>query len=53
MKVLMGTLRKEAVVDITSWEFKSHMYKALMLLTFTYGTEIWGSRQLEKAFIKA
>ena len=42
MKALMGTLRKEAIVGVTCWELKSHLFKALVLPTFTYGTEIWG-----------
>ena len=37
MKGLMGTLRKEAVVGVTSWELKSHLFKALVLPTFMYG----------------
>ena len=41
MKALMGTLRKEVVVEVTCWELKSHVSKALVLPTFTYGTEIW------------
>ena len=40
MKALMGTLRKESVVGVTSWELKSHLFKMLMLRTFTYGIEI-------------
>ena len=40
MNALMGTLRKEAVA--TRWELKSHLFKALVLPTFTHGTEIWG-----------
>ena len=42
MKALMGTLRKEAVVGVTCWELKSHLFKALVPPTFTYGIEIWG-----------
>ena len=42
MKVLMGTSRREAVVGITCWELKSHIFKALVLPTFTYDTKIWG-----------
>ena len=41
LKALMGILRKEDVVLVTSWEHKSHLFKALMLPTFKYGTEIW------------
>jgi hypothetical protein len=41
MKALIATLRKEAVVRITFQEFKSHLFKALMLLTFTYVAKIW------------
>jgi hypothetical protein len=42
MKTLMGTLRKEAIVRVTCWELKSHPFKGLVLLTFTYGTKTWG-----------
>ena len=42
MKVLMGTLRKEVVVGVACWELKSHLFKALVLPTFMFGTEIWG-----------
>ena len=42
MKALMGTLRKEAVIGVTSRELKSHRFKTLVLPTFTYGTTIWG-----------
>ena len=38
----MGTLGIEVVVGINCWELKSHLLKALVLLTFTYGSEIWG-----------
>jgi hypothetical protein len=38
----MGTLRTEAVVGVTCWELKSHLFKALVLSIFTHGTEIWG-----------
>ena len=38
----MGTSRKEAVVGVTCWELKSHLFNALVLPTFTYGTKIWG-----------
>ena len=41
-KALMGTLRKEVVIGATCWELKSHVFKALVLPTFTYGTKIWG-----------
>lgn len=36
----MGNLRKEGVVGVTFWELESHVPKALVLPTFTYGTEI-------------
>ena len=39
---LLSTLRKEEIVGVTCWELKSHLFKAKMLSTFTYGTEIWG-----------
>ena len=42
MKAFMGTLRKEAVVRVTCWELKSHLFKDLVPPTFTYGTKIWG-----------
>ena len=42
MKALMGTSRRETVVGVTCWELKSHLFKALVLPTFTYGTKIWG-----------
>ena len=42
MKVLTGILGEEAVVGLTFWEFKSHLFKALVPPTFTYGTGIWG-----------
>ena len=42
LKALMGTLRKEAVIGVTCWELKSHLFKALVVPTFTYGTEFWG-----------
>ena len=42
MKVLMGTLKKEVVVGVTCWELKSHLFKALVLPTFMFGTKIWG-----------
>ena len=42
MKALMRTLRKEAVVGVTCWKLKSHLLKALVLPTFTYGIKIWG-----------
>ena len=36
MKAFMGTLRKELVIGVTCWELKSHLFKALVVLTFTY-----------------
>jgi hypothetical protein len=42
MKALMATLKKEAIVGVTWWVLKSHLFKALMLPTFTYDTNIWG-----------
>ena len=41
MKALMGTSRKEAIVKVRCWELKSHLFKALVLPTFMYSTEIW------------
>ena len=42
MNALMGISKKEAVVGITCCELKSHLFKALVLPTFMYGTENWG-----------
>ena len=42
IKAFMGTYRKEAVIKVTYWELKTHLFKALVLPTFTRGTEIWG-----------
>ena len=39
MKGLMGTFWKGAVVNITCWDFKSHLFKALVLPTIMYDTE--------------
>jgi hypothetical protein len=30
------------VVTVRCWELKSHLFKNLLLLTFTYGIVIWG-----------
>jgi hypothetical protein len=38
----MANLMKKKVVRVTCWELKSHPFKALVLLTFTYIIEIWG-----------
>jgi hypothetical protein len=38
----MGTLKKEAIVGVPCWELTSHLFKALILPTFTYGPKIWG-----------
>ena len=38
----MGTLRKEAVVNVTCWELICHLFKVLVLPTVMYGTKIWG-----------
>jgi hypothetical protein len=40
MKVSMGTLREEAMVGVTCWALKFHLFKALALST--HGTKIWG-----------
>ena len=37
-----GTLRKEAIVGVTCWKLKSHLFKGSVLPTFTNGTGIWG-----------
>ena len=39
----MGTLRKETIVGVTCWDLKSHLFNALVHLTFTFGIEIWGA----------
>ena len=41
MKALMTTWRKEIIVEVTCWELKSHLFKALVLPIFTYGNHIW------------
>jgi hypothetical protein len=41
-ETFIGVLRKEAVVIVTCWELKSHIFKTLVLPTFMYGTKIWG-----------
>ena len=38
----MGTLWKETLVGDVCWELKSHLFKALVIPTFTYSTKIWG-----------
>ena len=52
MKALMATLKNEAVVGVTCWELNSHLFKALVLQTFTNGTEIWGGDFSSKIFEK-
>ena len=42
IRTLMDTSRKEAIVGYTCQELKSHLFKALVFVTSTYGTEIWG-----------
>ena len=42
MKALMGNLKKERVVIVTCWKLKSHLFKAMVLPTFTYGSESLG-----------
>ena len=42
MKALMSASRKKIGVGVTCWELKSHLFKALVLPTFTYGIQIWG-----------
>ena len=39
VKTLMGTSRKEGVVNVTCWELKFDLFKVLMLPTFTYDTK--------------
>ena len=41
MKALMGTSRREPLVEPHVGNPKSHLFKALVLPTSTYGTEIW------------
>ena len=36
----MATLRRETTLGVTSWELKFHLFKALVLPTFTYDSEI-------------
>jgi hypothetical protein len=36
-----GHLKKRTTSRATCRELKSHLFKALVLPTFTYGTEIW------------
>ena len=50
VKALMKNLREEVVVGVTCWEHKSHLFEALVLPTFTYGTNIWGG-DLKKTLI--
>ena len=38
-------------VGVTCWELKSHLFKALVLPSFTYGTAIWGG-ELENSHWK-
>ena len=38
----MRTLSKEVVGSVTYLELKSHLFKVLVLPTFTYDTKIWG-----------
>ena len=35
MKALIVTLRKEVIVEVTCWELKSYLFKALVLPIFT------------------
>ena len=45
MKPFMDILRKETIIRGTCCELKSHLFKALVLPTFTYGIEIWGGNR--------
>ena len=29
-------------IGVTCWEFKPHLFKALVLSSFTYGIQVWG-----------
>ena len=40
-KALMDILRKEPMEGATCWVLKSHLFKALVLPTFTYGIIMW------------
>ena len=42
MKAFMGILRKGIVIGVTCAGLKSHLFKASVLPTVTYGTDIWG-----------
>ena len=39
---MKGQVKEETVVGVTCWELKSHLFKTLVLPTFTYGTKTWG-----------
>jgi hypothetical protein len=52
MKALMATLKNESVIEVTCWELKFHLFKALVLQTFTNGIEIWGGNFSSKIFEK-
>jgi hypothetical protein len=39
----MGTLRKYGLVGVTCWKLKSHLFKALVVPTFTNEIKSWGS----------
>ena len=42
VKASTWTSIKEAVVGVTCWELKFHLFKALVLSTFVYGAEMLG-----------
>lgn len=35
MKILMAISRKEVIIEVTCWELKSYLFKALVLPIFT------------------
>ena len=39
---MYGHFKDNTIVRVTWWELKSHLFKALVLPTLTYGIEIWG-----------
>jgi hypothetical protein len=42
MKTPVGSLKEKIIVGVTCWVLKSHLFKALVLPSFTYGIEICG-----------
>ena len=52
LKALMKNLEKEVVDGCTCWELISHLFNALVLPTFMYGTEKWGGH-LKKLLLES